>query len=60
VLAVLVIPSFGPLPEWARSTEIAWFVVAAFAGFLGLELFDRLARLFFRSSEAAEAIKASE
>jgi len=35
-------------------------VVAAFAGFLGLELFDRLARLFFRSSEPAEAIKASE
>lgn len=60
VLAVLVIPSFAPLPEWARTTEVAWFTVAAFAGFLGLELFDRLARLFFRSSEPSEAVKASE
>lgn len=60
VLAVLVIPSFVPLPEWARTAEIAWFTVAAFAGFLGLELFDRLARAFFRSSEPSEPVKASD
>ena len=60
VLAVLILPALGALPEWARTTEIAWFTVAAFAGFLGLELFDRLARLFFRSSEPTEPVKASE
>ena len=51
VLALTLVPSFGFLPGWARTAEVAWFVVAVFAGFLGLELLERLARLFFKQSD---------
>ena len=37
-----------------RTAEIAWFVAPAFAGFLGLELLDRVARLFFRQRPARD------
>jgi hypothetical protein len=57
VLALTLVPSFGVLPNWARTAEIAWFVVAVFAGFLGLELVDRLARLFFKQGGDAERMK---
>ena len=57
VLALTLLPSFGLVPSWARTAEIAWFVIAVFAGFLGLELLDRLARLFFKQSSQPEAMK---
>lgn len=57
VLALTLVPSFGLMPGWARTAEIAWFVVAVFAGFLGLELLDRLARLFFKPTAAGEEMK---
>jgi hypothetical protein len=55
VLAFMLVPSVGVVPAWARTAEVAWFVCAVFAGFLGLELLDRVARVFFhaRSSDAA-------
>lgn len=48
VLTLMLLPSMGLVPDWARTAEIAWFVAAVFAGFLGLELLDRIARVFFR------------
>ena len=57
VLALTLVPSFGLMPSWARTAEIAWFVVAVFAGFLGLELLDRLARLFFKQGAEPEPMK---
>jgi hypothetical protein len=47
VLTLMLVPNLGLVPSWARTAEIAWFVAAVFAGFLGLELLDRIARLFF-------------
>jgi hypothetical protein len=50
VLSLMLVPAISIVPRWARTAEIAWFVVAVFAGFLGLELLDRIARLFFRAT----------
>jgi sterol desaturase/sphingolipid hydroxylase (fatty acid hydroxylase superfamily) len=55
VLTVMLVPSLGLIPAWARTAESAWFVSAVFAGFLGLELLDRIARLFFRQRSASDA-----
>lgn len=57
VLALTLLPSLGLLPSWARTAEIAWFVVAVFAGFLGLELMDRLARMFFKQRAEPDGMK---
>lgn len=43
----LIIPSATSVLAWASSTELGLFVVAAFAGFVGTPLLDRLARLLF-------------
>jgi hypothetical protein len=47
VLSLMLVPDMGLVPDWARTAEVAWFVAAVFAGILGLELLDRIARLFF-------------
>lgn len=42
--ATLLVPALAPLPSWARPTELAFFLVAAAAAFIGLNAFDALAR----------------
>lgn len=53
VLTLMLVPNMGLVPDWARTAEVAWFVAAVFAGFLGLELLDRIARLFFHQRPSA-------
>ena len=55
VLTLMLVPDIGLVPSWARTAEVAWFVAAVFAGFLGLELLDRIARLFFHQRPSAKA-----
>lgn len=44
----VLIPSTVPLfPDWARSNELAWLVIAGIAGFMGIELVERTAALVF-------------
>ncbi|HTU61629.1 MAG TPA: hypothetical protein VMF89_24405, partial [Polyangiales bacterium] len=56
VLTLMLVPDVGLVPSWARTAEAAWFVAAVFAGFLGLELLDRIARLFFRQQPNAKEV----
>ena len=44
---VLIVPSFALIPEWARSSELGLFVLAAIAGFAGTPLLDLAARALF-------------
>ena len=44
---VLIVPSFALIPEWARSSELGMFVLAALAGFAGTPLLDLAARALF-------------
>ena len=43
----LIMPNVAAVLSWASSTELGLFVVAAFAGFVGTPLLDRLAQLVF-------------
>jgi hypothetical protein len=43
----LIMPSATAVLSWASSTELGLFVLAAFAGFVGTPLLDRLARVVF-------------
>jgi hypothetical protein len=52
VATLLVVPGIAPLvPDAARSSEIGWLILAALAGFIGVELFERLAALVFRKKD---------
>ena len=42
--ATLLLPALTPLPSWARPTELAFFLIAAAAAFIGLNAFDALSR----------------
>ena len=59
VLTLMLVPDVGLVPDWARTAEVAWFVAAVFAGFLGLELLDRIARLFFHQRPTSSSTTAT-
>lgn len=44
---MLIMPNVAAVLSWASNTELGLFVVAAFAGFVGTPLLDRLAQLVF-------------
>lgn len=35
VLTLMLVPTMGLVPNWARTAEVAWFVAAVFVGFWG-------------------------
>jgi hypothetical protein len=52
VATVMVMPLVAPLvPEAARSSELGWLILAALAGYAGVELFERFAALVFRKKD---------
>jgi hypothetical protein len=52
VVALLVFPSVGAIPDWARSSAIGWLLTSALAGFVGSDLIERLAgRVFGKPKE---------
>jgi len=54
VVALLVMPGIaGVVPTAARSSVIGWLLMSALAGFVGIELIERLANRVFGKKEAA-------
>jgi hypothetical protein len=51
---MLIMPNVAAVLSWASSTELGLFVVAAFAGFVGTPLLDRLAQLVFPALGASK------
>jgi hypothetical protein len=59
VAAVMVMPMIAPLvPEAARASELGWLILAALAGYAGVELFERLVALVFRKNDDKPAAAA--
>ncbi len=56
-LTVLVVPGLATIATRALGTELGLFVVAALAGFVGVPLVDRAARLVFPSLNAEPSAK---
>ena len=44
--ASMILP-ISVAPDWAKRSELGWFVMGAFGGLVGIELINRVARATF-------------